>query len=96
MLHKSMIKKSQTGRGAAWQRACFGSRKSPVQIWAPRPAFVSKPSNDAKGGQNPHTSKFKPWRIKTAIAMVQVAGIAAFKEAGEDILRMKRIYIENS
>ncbi len=30
----------------------------------------------------------------SANAMVQVAGIAAFKEAGEDILRMKRIYNE--
>jgi len=30
----------------------------------------------------------------SANAMVQVAGIAAFKQAGEDILRMKRIYNE--
>jgi aspartate/methionine/tyrosine aminotransferase len=30
----------------------------------------------------------------SANAMVQVAGIAAFKQAGEDILRMKRIYDE--
>ncbi len=27
---------SHTGRGAAWQRACFGSRRSRVQIPAPR------------------------------------------------------------
>ena len=29
-----------SGRGAAWKRACFGSRKSEVQILSPRPVFT--------------------------------------------------------
>ena len=33
----------QTGRSAARQRACFGSRKSPVQIRAPRLSFNLTP-----------------------------------------------------
>lgn len=33
------ITSGSSGRGAAWQRVCFGSRKSGVQIPPPRPSF---------------------------------------------------------
>ena len=31
------FRRSRTGRGAVWQRTCFGSRGSEVQILSPRP-----------------------------------------------------------
>jgi len=44
------------------------SRSNPDRFYSGFTEDLKKRLQDHNSGKNPHTSKFKPWKIKTAIA----------------------------
>lgn len=64
-----MLRSWRPGRGAAWQRVCFGSRRSPVQIGPPRPALVNQGfPYDTAPGKGPEKHRLTPDRQSIAEA----------------------------
>ena len=65
-----MIPESQQNRSSFFYVYILESTNSPDKFYTGFTENLQKRLKDHNSGKNPHTVKYKPWRIKTAVAFI--------------------------
>jgi len=65
-----MIPESQQNRSSFFYVYILESINNPDKFYTGFTENLQKRLKDHNSGKNPHTIKYKPWRIKTAVAFI--------------------------
>jgi len=65
-----MMNESQQDNPSFFYVYILQSTNNPDKFYTGFTENLQKRLNDHNSGKNPHTAKYKPWRIKTAVAFI--------------------------